>query len=306
MMACFPLKLSSKMIDDLSKTLKYILSSDDVKKEFSQLGLAEIEFARPMKDYKPKPPQTVCLFLYDIRENRELRNNEPARVNRNGNPMIERPPLRIDCSYLVTAWPAEAAIADPTKNNVDQETAGDGVLLEQLLLSQVLQVLARYPVIPSELLQGKLAKPEQEFPPPMITARADGLSNISEFWTAIGSNLRPSLNVRVTISMQASGGDAQAKPVTERILLEGLPSRLDIAGQIKDDKGLAVAGARVAISELGLSTISGEDGRFSFSQIPIGKYNMRVNRKTDKGVKSKSVEINVPAAAGAYDVELKG
>jgi hypothetical protein len=293
------------MIDDLSKTLKHILSQEDVKREFSQLGDAEIEFARPMKDYKPKPPQTVCLFLYDIKENRELRNNQPARVIRNGNPTIERPPMRVDCSYLITAWPAEATIAGGMQNS-DRETAGDMDLLEQLLLSQVLQVLARYPVIPIELLQGKLAVPEQDFPPPMITAWAEGLSNISEFWTAIGSNLRPSLNVRVTISMQVSPPEIEAKPVTERILRDDKPVRFDIAGHIKDDKGMPVAGARVAIQQLGLSTTSAQDGAFGFSQIPIGQYNMRVNSKTDKGVKSKNVEINVPAIAGAYDVDLKG
>ena len=292
------------MIDDLSKTLKYILSLDDVKREFPQLGEAEIEFARPVKDFKPKPPQTICLFLYDIKENRELRVNQPVRVNHNGHPSIERPPLRVDCSYLVTAWPAEATIAEV--NSMDQETAGDMDLLEQLLLSQVLQVFARYPVIPLDMLQGKLANPEQEYLPPMITARAEGLNNISEFWTAIGSNLRPSLNVRVTISMQVAAPSVEAKPVTERILRDDNPARLDIAGHVKDDKGAPVAGVRVAIEELGLSTISAQDGAFSFSQIPIGEYSLRVNWRTGEGVKSKSAEINVPAAAGAYDVELKG
>jgi hypothetical protein len=166
--------------------------------------------------------------------------------------------------------------------------------------------LARYPVIPKELLQGKLAEPEQDFPPPMITAWAEGLNNISEFWTAVGSNLRPSLNVRVTISMQVSPPEIEAKPVTVRILRDDKPVRFDIAGQIKDDKGMPVTGARVAIQELGLSTTSGRDGAFGFSQIPIGQYNMRVNSKTEKGVKSKNVEINVPAIAGAYDVDLNG
>jgi hypothetical protein len=178
-------------------------------------------------------------------------------------------------------------------------------LLEQLLLSQVLQVLARYPVIPIELLQGKLAAPEQDIPPPMITAWAEGLNNISEFWTAVGSNLRPSLNVRVTISMQMSPAEVQAKPVKERILLVG-KDRFDLAGHIKDGKGVPVSGARITIQELDLSTTSGKDGSFSFNRISIGTYNMRVNSKTDKGVKSKSVEISVPAAAGAYDVELNG
>lgn len=302
-----PKKLAGQMIDDLSKTLKYILSSEAKKEpqKFPQLATAEIEFVRPVKDYKPKPPQTVCLFLYDIRENRELRSNEPARVNRDGQPVVERPPLRVDCSYLITAWPAEATSANGN-DGVDQETARDIILLEHLLLSEVLQVLARYPVIPSNLLQGKLAHPEQPVPPPMITARAEGLNNISEFWTAIGSNLRPSLNVKATISVQVSQPEVEAKPVVKRILREDKPSRFTINGVIKNDKGAPVAGARITLVELGLSTTSDSQGNYSFVMIPIGKYSLRVNWKTDQGVKSKSVEINVPAAAGAFDVELKG
>jgi hypothetical protein len=292
------------MIDDLSKTLRVILSTQEVKQEFPQLGEAHIEFARPVTDYAPKAPQTICLFLYDIRENRELRSNELSRVmGGNGQSTIAPPPLRLDCSYLVTAWPVQTNAGG---TDVDQETGQDPFLLEHLLLSEVLQVLSRYPTIPADFLQGKLANPPQEFPLPMITARADGLNNISEFWTAIGSNLRPSLSVKATISVQPSPPEVEAKPVLERIFNEDNPARLDISGLVKDDAGAPVAGARIMIQELNLSTTSDDKGQYSFSLIPIGKYNLRANWKTDKGVKRKTVEINVPAAAGAYDVELTG
>lgn len=292
-----------KMIDDLSKTLRAILSTQEVKQEFPQLGEAHIEFARPLTDYAPKAPQTICLFLYDIRENRELRSNELSRVmGGNGQSTIAAPPFRLDCSYLVTAWPVQTNAGG---TDVDQETGQDLFLLEHLLLSEVLQVLARYPTIPVDFLQGKLANPPQEFPPPMITARADGLNNISEFWTAIGSNLRPSLSVKATISVQPSPA-AEAKPVLERIFNEDNPARMDISGLVKNDAGAPVAGARMMIQELNLSTTSDDHGQYSFRLIPIGKYSLRANWKTDKGVRSKTVEINVPAAAGSYDVELIG
>ncbi|HXI24706.1 MAG TPA: Pvc16 family protein [Pyrinomonadaceae bacterium] len=284
--------------------MRVILSTQEVKQEFPQLGEAHIEFARPVIDYAPKAPQTICLFLYDIRENRELRSNELSRVmGGNGQSTIAPPPLRLDCSYLVTAWPIQA---NPSGTDVDQETGQDPFLLEHLLLSEVLQVLARYPTIPADFLQGKLANPPQDFPPPMITARAEGLNNISEFWTAIGSTLRPSLSVKATVSVQVSPSEVEAKPVLERILNEDNPARLDISGLVKDNTGTPVAGARIMIQELNLSTTSDEKGLYGFSQIPIGKYNLRANWKTEKGVKSKMVEIDVPAPAGAYDVELIG
>lgn len=293
------------MIDDLSKTLRAILSTEEVKQEFPQLAEAHIEFARPDKDYVPKAPQTISIFLYDIRENRDLRSNELSRVKGgNGQATILTSPLRLDCSYLVTAWPAQASNAGGT--DVDHETGQDPVLLEQLLLSEVLQVLARYPTIPADFLQGKLANPPQEFPPPMITARAEGLNNISEFWTAIGSELRPSLNVKATISVQLFPPEVEAKPVQERIFHEAQLARQDISGLVKDDKGVPVAGARLMIQELGLSTMSDDKGIYGFSQIPIGTYNLRVNWKTGQGVNSNTVEINVSAAAGTYNVELIG
>jgi protocatechuate 3,4-dioxygenase beta subunit len=279
------------MINDLSLALKELLRSvaKNEPQTFPLLQGKEIEFARPDKDYKPKANGSVCVFLYDIRENRELRSNEPLRVNSNGQPAIARPPTRVVCSYLITAWPAEAV--------------GDDLnLLEQQLLSEVLILLSRYPTIPVDALGGKLANPEQPVPPPMITAQAEGLNNISEFWTAIGSNLRPSLNVKATIAMQVSPPEAEAKRPTERILREDKPARLPVKGQVNDEKHVPIKGARIAIVELGLSTTSDRDGQYAFSDVPIGKYNLSINWRADEKLARRNLEISVPGAPGAYDL----
>src|SRR6266550_8776561 len=121
------------MINDLSRTLKYLLHSvaENEPLMFPLLQGKAIEFARPDKEYKPNARGSVCLFLYDIRENRELRSNEPLRVKTNGQPVVVRPPARVVCSYLVTAWPAETVGEDlKTKLNIDDDTAVDLNLLE--------------------------------------------------------------------------------------------------------------------------------------------------------------------------------
>ncbi len=297
------------MINDLSRTLKHLLQTvaHDEPQVFPLLQGKAIEFARPDKEYKPNPQGSVCLFLYDIRENRELRSNEPIRVvNNNGQSTVERPPTRVVCSYLVTAWPAEKVGVDlKAKLNIDDETAVDLNLLEQQLLGEVLQVLSRYPTIPASSLQGKLAEPPQPVPLPMITAQAEGLTNISEFWSAIGSNLRPSLNVKATISVKVAAPEPEAKQVAERTL-EEKPSRLDITGQVNDATHTPIVGARIAIVELDLITTSDSNGRYTFSQVPIGKYHLQINWRAGEKLRRETVEINVPAAAGAYDVTLKG
>ncbi|HKU75448.1 MAG TPA: Pvc16 family protein [Pyrinomonadaceae bacterium] len=297
------------MINDLSRTLKHLLQTvaHDEPQVFPLLQGKAIEFARPDKDYKPNPQGSVCLFLYDIRENRELRSNEPIRVvNNNGQSTVERPPTRVVCSYLVTAWPAEKVGVDlKAKLNIDDETAVDLNLLEQQLLGEVLQVLTRYPTIPASSLQGKLAEPPQPMPLPMITAQAEGLTNISEFWTAIGSNLKPSLNVKATIAVKVAAAEPEARPVAERAL-EEKPARLEVKGQVNDAKHGPIAGARITIVELDLSTTSDSNGQYIFSEVPIGKYHLQVNWKVGEKIRRETVEINVPAAAGAYDVTLKG
>lgn len=297
------------MINDLSRTLKHLLQTvaHDEPQVFPLLQGKAIEFARPDKDFKPNPQGSVCLFLYDIRENRELRSNEPIRVvNNNGQSTVERPPTRVVCSYLVTAWPAEKVGVDlKARLNIDDETAVDLNLLEQQLLGEVLQVLTRYPTIPASSLQGKLAEPPQPLPLPMITAQAEGLTNISEFWTAIGSNLKPSLNVKATIAVKVAAPEPEAKPVAERAL-EEKPATLEVKGQINDATHAPIAGARIAIVELDLSTTSDSNGQYSFSQVPIGKYHLQINWRAGEKIRRETVEINVPAAAGAYDVTLKG
>jgi hypothetical protein len=282
------------MINDLSRTLKHLLTTVPASEPetFPLLKGKEVEFARPDKDFKPKAQGSVCLFLYDIRENRELRSNEPLRITSNGQSRIGRPPTRVVCSYLITAWPAEAVGGD------------DLNLLEHQLLSEVLQLLSRYPTIPTDALQGKLKDPEQPLPLPMITAQAEGLNNISEFWTAIGSNLRPSLNVKATFSLQVSPTDPEAKRPVVRILREDLPAKQQVKGQLNDEKNQPIAGARIAIAELDLTTTSDRNGRYAFAALPIGKYNLRISWKSGKQIMRRDLEFSVPGAPGAYDLNV--
>jgi len=169
------------MIDDLSETLRAILTQKGLPAE---LAAAHIVFDHPSETFIPQQT-TVDLFLYDIREDLELRSNELEFERSNGKVTTHRAPLRIACSYLITAWPVGGA---------------ELALQEQRLLSQVLQVFSRFPTIPAEFLQGSLK--DQTPPLPMVTALVDPQKNLSEFWTALGSQLRPSLTVTATIAIE--------------------------------------------------------------------------------------------------------
>jgi hypothetical protein len=173
------------MFDDLDKTLEKLL-----KHELPAVLLehVSISFIAPDGDF---PPPAVTLpainfFLYDVRENRDLRSNDWYLERRDdGSTTRQRAPVRVDCSYLITAWPSVAAPNPATD--------------EHKLLGEVLKVLLRHPVIPEVLLQGSLAG--QEPPLPAITIQQSQLQSWGDFWQAIGAKPKAALNYTVTIGV---------------------------------------------------------------------------------------------------------
>ena len=284
------------MIRDLSLTLQAILDDPALAANFPELAAAQIVFDRPAESFNPTPT-TIDLFLYDIRENMELRSNEPTLKRLNGQVEIQRPPLRVACSYLITAWPVGGT---------------DLVLQEHRLLSQVLQVLSRHPQIPTAFLKGKLLG--QEPPLPMMTAQTDGLKEPAEFWTAIGNKLRPSLTVTITIGMEVFAPLAAPVVITDEVRLGertapdaeeiSLPTRqifFRIGGRVIDAGNAPVADARITLVGTGFATRTETDGNYTLGSIPAGTYTVRVQ----SGATTKDVTVAIPVSAGSnYDVQL--
>ena len=284
------------MIDDLSQTLRTILTQGGPE----PLKSAQIVFDRPADPFTPQQT-TVDLFLYDIREDLELRSNEPVIERKNGQVTTHRSPLRVACSYLVTAWPGGL-------------TGDAAVLLEQRLLSQTLQVLSGRPTIDPDLLQGSLKG--QQPPLPLVTALVDPQKNLSEFWTALGNKLRPSLTVRVTISLADFLAVEPEHMVTVRELHLGertspdeekiVPATLEeliligIGGRVTNADNVPVSGATVTLRELDLRTTTDVEGRYKLSVRQPGPYTLRVQ----KGERVKEARITVQAGS-QIEVQLK-
>src|SRR2546425_5463537 len=105
------------MFQDLDSTLEAILNDPAMKTSLLDLFNAVETFVTPEKTFAPGQA-TVNLFLYEVKENHELRNPEPI-TERVGTTFIQRPPpLRVDCCYLVTTW-ADQSLA-PAVRVVDE------------------------------------------------------------------------------------------------------------------------------------------------------------------------------------------
>ncbi len=275
------------MIRDLSETLKAVLRDPTFTTVFPELAGADIIFDRPLDPFNP-PKTTIDLFLYDVRENLDLRSNE-VTVTKIGSQSITTPAaLRLACSYLVTAWPVGGA---------------ELALQEQRLLTQVLRVLSRYPIVPAGFLQGSLVGQDPGLP--MVALHPDALKNLAEFWSSLGSKLKASLTVTVTISVPVFA-DIPEFLVTTHTTSYSTGSAppeavLHVGGSILDQNSAAVSGALVDLLDAGLSSTTDNDGHFDFEPVAPGAHDLRI---AAVGFKPLTQSVTVPGLPGDYVIQL--
>ena len=106
----------------------------------------------------------------------ELHSNDWTHERVNGRVLRHKAPIRVDCSYLITAWSSTThPIAD-----------------EHRLLGEVMKVLLRYRELPIDILQGELIG----LAPPVRARviRQGYLQSLGEFWQAMGGKPKASLH----------------------------------------------------------------------------------------------------------------
>lgn len=287
------------MFHTLDITLKSIL--DDTSTPILVRN-SEVVFDRPSDSYNPDKT-TINLFLYDIRENNELRSNEPVIERQNGIAKIRRPPLRMNCSYLVTAW-IEAGV-----------TGEQAILKQHELLGEVLRVFSRWPSIPlptpdekgKTFLQGELKT--SLYPISLFTAQTDLIRNPAEFWSALGGKLRPSFTLTATLAM-----DQQTEPVTapevttKKVVLKEIPDGTpeaiyQIGGTVRNaTTHNPIEKVDLMLVELGIQVRSNAAGQFSFVGLAPGTYSIRALKQ---GYQTKTKSTQIPGASAiAFDIDL--
>ncbi|MCP5088856.1 MAG: DUF4255 domain-containing protein [Rhodobacteraceae bacterium] len=187
------------MFQDLDESIKALLDAN--------LNETDISFASPDKlsgNVHSISKPTVNLFLYDIRENHELRSNEwQHERQRNGSVRRHRPPVRVDCSYLITVW-------------LNDDASETGVTNEHRLLGEVMKSLMRHRTLPAGLLQGEL---QGQTPPTRArTIQPGNLQSLGEFWQAMGSKPKASLNYTVTLAVDLTEPEELGPAVTEKVI----------------------------------------------------------------------------------------
>jgi hypothetical protein len=282
------------MLADLDESLRLLLRDELSQHGFEGISIA---FDAPTKEWATRlSAPTVNLFLYDLREARELRQREWQEHRANGAARVERPPLRVDCTYAVTAW--ARAVED-----------------EHRILSHVLAVLYAHEVLTADELSGTLGDPAaQRFPIATRVGEAKG-EDKADFWNAVGGTFRVAVDYIVTLACEPGvvfERGPQVRTTTLRLgrsdrggARSGMEEYHQAGGVITDASGAPAEGVWVALPEIGAFDETDASGRFRFTRVPAGIHRVLARGRDGAEVAGQltvpgaGAELKVPASAAA-------
>ena len=271
------------MFAEVDETLRALLIAD-MPIERNEI---DVSFDRPTREWSSRLSKpTLNLFLADLRELRDFRNEQVEVVRTETGAIQRRPMRRIDLTYLVTAWAREPAD-------------------EHRILAGALSCMYRQYKVAPEHLQGPLVDARKPLlvrimPPDYLVKPAD-------FWGAMDNELHASITWVATAPLDPWAPLHQPLVRTVELRYQDIngekvyDSFVQIAGIVYRDKSPlnGVEGATVMLEGTTHRKTTDADGLFAFAGVQKGPHKLVVESPDGKVV-SSDVEIPSPS----YDVEL--
>lgn len=210
------------------------------------------------------------LYLYDVKESRDERRVEWDEAVVDGRTVERPPPVRLDVSYVVTAW------ADTCEE-------------EHGLLSAALAIAYAHPALPDDVRTGVLAEDDAyEHELRVRVAQPQGEAHGAGFWAALGAGHKASVDFGVGVWCRPGRAREQAPPVrtqTVRMAVHGRPAAgveelHRISGTVVGGDGGPAANAWVVLPESGGLAVTDADGRFTLAALRAGRHALRVRGTT--------------------------
>lgn len=246
------------MLDGLNDALKQLLKEklrDDV----------DVAFERPTREWSAKVNRpTVNFFLLKVLENRKLRDLTWESQRHDARTRRKWAPKRVDAYYMVTAWATEPRD-------------------EYHLLWHTLAVLIRHQALDEETFEDSKfydAKlPGQERPIALEVAQTEILENPAEIWSALNNEFKPSISLRVTLELDLEIIEERPLVFTKELVFRDLTGGIEehffqVGGTVFDGDGAPLAGATVRVVERDQAADTDDQGRFTFTNVPVGSYTL--------------------------------
>lgn len=198
------------MIHEIDDALRRL-----IREEALHGSTVDVVFEAPTKDWAARRnAPTVNAYLYDIRE--DMRRRSRGLINEYDEQGAvrarTRPPRYVKLSYLLTAW---------TQRPEDEHR-----LLSALLLSFI-----ALDAVPARLLTGAVAG--TGMPVPMTTALPPPEDRaFADVWTALGGELKPSLDIVISAPLVAGPPISAGPPVRDGLQVE----LADRTGEAADER----------------------------------------------------------------------
>lgn len=286
------------MFDEIDETLRRLLI-EEVPIRNNEI---EIAFDQPRREWSARLNRpTLNIFLYDVRENAQLRQSYTQRQQQHPDrrqTALQRPEARVDLHYMITAWASEP----------DDE---------HRLLARTLLAFLRHREIPDAFLPASLRR--QPRPVALSVAQYDTTFNPPDLWGVMDNELRPCLNCMVTLTMDphlpvtvplvrvrelrvedmvVSSLREQNRrlptPSGEETDLPGAEKRWTIGGHLQF---ASLQDVHLTVLELKRDVPVAADGTFVVGDLREGAYTLEVSRGTEPPVRHS---ITVPY--GDYDI----
>ncbi|MCU0512535.1 MAG: DUF4255 domain-containing protein [Anaerolineae bacterium] len=179
------------MIHDLDKTLeKMIYQRGNINRTD-----IDITFDTPDREWSGRLSRpTLNCWAYDLRENMKLRSMERQVVRNGDTAAVLFPSIRMDVSYLVTAW---------ARKMED----------EHQLIWRALSALKRTPRIAPAEAEGMLRYQKRDLPL-LVATPSDHPVNLPDLWGVLDNVMRLGFTLVVTVELDTALADYEA-PVTK-------------------------------------------------------------------------------------------
>jgi len=268
---------------------------------------------------------SLNVYLADLRENRKLKTN--AREQR----VVEReiyearPPRRVDCHYLISAWSpvAPSSTTDPTFDEHALLAEAARVLGELDALDPVAICAAtRAPNLPAIAVPAALAGETL----PLLLLPVEGFPQYAEFWGTMGdkSRWKPCVYAVITVALKHS--PVLASPLVTTTITDTPQRDAPVSTQTHYHIGGQVFAAAVAprpgatatprqpvprawvelLDAAGTArvTLTRADGnaRFTFDNVAAGPYQLRASSQPEGTTSLRP--ITVPEPSGNYDLRF--
>lgn len=283
------------MLGDIHNAIRQLIY------EQGRIPAAEVDicFEMPTKEWVDSLVRpTLCLFLFDIRENTDLRRSG-MQTTREGNRAVFRlPPRRFDLRYMISAL---TSIADD----------------QYLLLWRVLGTLLKHPELPAEVLPESLRL--FDVPLNATVGKTEDGPRPHDLWGALELPPRPALIYAVTapldleishetpLSLSSSLRFARRAPEEEAADRGITPAHvvadreeLRVGGVVRNRAGMPLVGITIGRTDSPVEVVSDDAGAFVLRNVSPGRLHLLVGQA---GAVPRPITIDVPSHS--YDIVLE-